>query len=226
MAITKADLLTDIASDLSDFGEWSEADGSYLERQLFKAVDDVWKAYQWAFRISSTSLTVTAGTLGSYPLSGSLPVDFGGLVSEEKIGKYFAYDAYGVSPPIPDGSQGQRYPVVLERASAKIRFLVDPGTGTRTLYYLVKLTDIDAALALFPDDVALKKILAARTGHYALVNTEDFAAQAKTFWEQSKLLLIEEIRSQRKMSSRPDTRNTQDVNGNPIYYGFQAGSEA
>lgn len=225
MAIVKATLLNDLASDLSDFGEWDEEPGGYLERQLLKAVSDVWKAHQWAFRIATLEIAVTSGTLGPYPVSEDLPDGFGGLVREEKINKYFAYDAYGVPPPIPDGSEGQRYPIVLDRALNKIRFLVDPGTGTRTLYYLTKLTTLDAALALLPDDVGLKTILTTRAGHYALVNTEDFANQAKTFWEQSKMLLIEEVREQRRGMSRPDTRTTLDTNGNPLYYNFQTGDD-
>lgn len=221
MAIVKATLLSEIADDLNDFGEWDTAEAGYLERQLFKAVDDVWKAHQWAFRIASASIATTSGTLEGY----AAPSNFEALVSEEKINKYWAYDAYGVPPPVPDGSNGQRYPIVYNRATNTITFLTDPGTGTRTLYYLAGLTTVSAALALFPDKVALKKILAARTGHYALVNTEDFANQAKTYWEQSEMLLSREVKRERKGSSRPDTRTTLDTNGNPIYYNFQAGDD-
>jgi hypothetical protein len=225
VAIVKATLLAEIADDLNDFGEWDEAEDGYLERQLFKAVDDLWKAHQWAFRIGSTSLSVTSGTLGPYPVSGDLPENFEALVSEEKLNKYYAYDAYGVPPPVPDDSYGQRFPVVLDRVLNKIRFLVDPGTGTKTLYYLIMLTDLDTALALFPDKVALKKILTARTAHYALVNTEDFANQAKTYWEQSEMLLNREVKRERKGSSRPDTRTLLGTTGNPVYYGIQTGIE-
>lgn len=221
MAIVKATLLSEIADDLNDFGSWSEAADGYLERQLFKAVDDVWKAHQWAFRITSGTISTTSGTLTGY----AVPADFESLITEEKIERYWAYDAYGVPPPIADGPYGQRYPIVYNRAANTIQFLSDPGTGDKTLYYLASLTTLAAVLALFPDKISLKKILAARTGHYALVNTEDFANQAKTYWEQSEMLLAREIKRDRKGSSRPDTRITMDTNGNPLYYGFQAGDD-
>lgn len=221
MAIVKATLLSEIADDLNDFGSWSEAADGYLERQLFKAVDDVWKAHQWAFRITSDTIATTSGTLTGY----AVPADFEALVTEEKIERYWAYDAYGVPPPIPDSSYGQRYPIVYNRAANTIQFLSDPGSGDKTLYYLAGLTTLAAALALFPDKISLKKILAARAGHYALVNTEDFAIQAKTYWEQSEMLLTREIKRDRKGSSRPDTRVTLDTNGNPLYHGFQAGDD-
>lgn len=220
MAISRATILPEIADDLNDFGEWSIAANGYLERQLFKAVDDVWKAHQWAFRITSATLTTTTGTL-----EYAVPADFESLANEEKINKYWAYDAYSVPPSIPDGAHGQRYPIVYNRAANTIVFLCDPGTGDKTLYYLAGLTTLDAALALFPDKIAFKKILASRTSHYALVNTEDFANQAKTYWEQSELQLSREIKRERKGSSRPDTRTTLDTNGNPLYYNFQAGDD-
>lgn len=225
MAILKAPILDALADDLSDFGEWNVEVGGYLERQLLNAIDDVWKAHQWAFRIATLDISVTTGTLGPYPASEALPTAFEALVNEEKVNKAYAYDAYGVPPPIPDGTEGQRYPIVLDRVLNKIRFLVDPGTGTRTLYYLAQLTTLDAALALLPDKVALKKILRSRASHYALIHTEEFANQAKTYWEQSEMLLKAEIRRERKGMTRPDTRTTLDTNGNPIYYGFQAGIE-
>ena len=224
MTINKTFFLNDIADDLNDYGDWPVTAGGYLERQLFKAVDDVWKAFQWAFRIGSTTITTTAGTAGPYPVVGNLPADFEELVTEEKINKPYAYDAYGVPPPIPDDSLGQRFPIVFDRVLSKIRFLVDPGNGDKTLYYLRLLTDIDAALALLPDNQSLKKILIARAGHYALVNTEEFANQAKTFWEQSEMLLRKEINSKRKASSRPDTRTLLDTCGNPAYYSLRAGN--
>lgn len=219
MAIVKATLLSDIADDINDFGDWSS--GGYLERQLLKAVDDVWRAHQWAFRIAAASIATTTGTLGPY----AVPADFEALVSQEKVNKFFAYDQYSVPPPIPDGPQGQRYPIVYNRVTNAIHFLTDPGTGTKTLYYLPALTTLDAALALFPDKVALKTILNGRTCHYALVNTEDFANQAKTYWEQSEALLTREVKRERKGSSRQDTRNILDTNGNPVYYGFQTGND-
>src|SRR6185503_20156885 len=120
---------------LSDYGDWSVAEGGYLERQLFKAIDDVWKAYQWAFRITSTAIATVTGTLGPYPSTAALPDDFDVLVNEEKVNKAYAYDIYGVPPPIPDDSLGQRFPIVFDRTLSKIRFLVDPGTGNKTLYY-------------------------------------------------------------------------------------------
>lgn len=222
MAINKTFLLTDIADDLNDYGDWSTEEGGYLERQLFKALADVWDAFQWSFRIGTSAIATTTGTLGPYPTVGDLPDDFDELVNEEKVNKFFAYDAYGVPPPIPDDSFGQRYPIVFDRVLAKIRFLFDPGTGNKTLYYLKELPeDIDDVLVLFPDKVSIKKILIARTGHYALVNTEDFAAQAKTFWDQSEMLLRREINKKRKGSSRPDTRTPLGTGGNPLYYGLQ-----
>jgi len=221
VAITKAALLTAIAEDLNDFGEWNIDPGRYIERHLLNAIDDVWKAQQWAFRIGSSTITVTSGTSGPY----DVPADFDGLVTSEKVNKYFAYDAYGVPPPIPDGANGQRFPITFDRVLNKINFLVDPGTGTKTFYYLKRLTTLDLALAALPDSVALKKILISRTSHYALVNSEDFASQAKTYWEQSEMLLDREWKRVRKGSSRPDTRTTLGASGNPIYYGFQTGDE-
>lgn len=221
MAIVKSGILNAIAEDISDFGEWNEEPGGYLERQLLNAIDDLWKAHQWAFRISSTSIAVVTGTLGPYPSSGDLPADFEALVTEEKVNKAYAYDSYGVPPPVPDDSYGQRFPIVFDRTTSKIHFLVDPGTGTKTLYYLTQVTDVDTALALLPDKVAIKKILISRTAHYSLVNTEDFANQAKTYWEQSEMLIKAEVKRDRKGSSRPDTRTTLGASGNPIYYGFQ-----
>jgi len=225
MAIVKQTILTDLAEDISDFGEWSVETGGYLERKLLSAIDDLWKAHQWAFRISSVSLTVTTGTLGPYPASGDLPDDFEALVTEEKIEKAYAYDAYGVPPPIPDDSNGRQFPIVLDRVTNKIRFLVDPGTGTKTLYYLTALGTLDAALALLPNKEAIKKILLVRAAHYALINTEEFVNQAKVYWDQSEMLLKAEIRRERKGMSRPDTRNTLDTSGNPLYCSFQAGNE-
>lgn len=225
MAIVKQTILADLAEDISDFGEWNVEAGGYLERKLLSAIDDLWKVHPWAFRISSVSLAVTSGTLGPYPLSGDLPADFEALVNEEKVNKAYAYDSYGVPPPIPDGSYGQRYPIVFDRVENKIRFLVDPGTGTKTLYYLTVLGTLDEALALLPNKEAIKKFLIPRAAHYALINTEEFANQAKVYWDQSELLLRREINRERKGYSRPDTRATQDTNGNPIYHSFQAGNE-
>ncbi len=221
MAIDRGTLLSDIAADLNDFGEWETEEGGYLDRQAFKAVHDVWEAAQWAFRFATETIDTTSGTLGPYP-SGDLPEDFDQLVSEEKVNKYFAYDAYGVPPPIPDGAFGRRYPIVFDRVTSKINFLLDPGTGTKTLYYLRTLPDdLEDALALFPDAMGFKKILIARTGHYALVNTPDFANQAKVFWDQSELLLTREKLKLRKGSSRPDTRTALGTSGDPLYYGLQ-----
>ena len=223
MAINKTFLLNDIADDLNDYGSWDVADGGYLQRQLFKALDDVWKAHAWAFRITSTTFDTEAGNLGPYPSAG-MPADFEELVVEEKLNKPFAYDKYGVPPPVPDGAQGERYPIYFDQTVSKIRFFADPGTGEKTLYYLLMLTDIDDALALFPDSQAFKKILIARTGHYALINTEEFASQAKTFWEQSEMLLTKEKNAKRRSATRPDTRTTRDISGNPGYYSLQAGN--
>lgn len=217
MAIAKAALLASIAEDLSDFGEWSVEEGGYIERHLLSAIDDVWKAHQWAFRIGSEAIPTVSGTYGPY----DVPADFEALVTSEKLNKYYAYDAYGVPPPIPDDSMGQRFPIVWDRALNKINFLVDPGTGSKTLYYLMEMPELDDVLALLPDKVSLKKILISRTAHYSLVNTEDFANQAKTYWEQSEMLLDREIKRERKGSSRADTRTTSAPSGNPIYYGFQ-----
>lgn len=221
MAINKAFFLTAVADDLNDFGEWSTAEGGYLERQLMKALHDVWDAFQWAFRITSVEIQTTTGTQGPYPVDG-MPADFDQLVTEEKVNKTYAYDAYGVPPPIPDASFGQRYPIVFDRVTSKINFLVDPGTGTKTLYYLRLLPeDIDDVLALLPNSESLKKILTARTAHYALINTPAFAAPSKTYWDQSELLLTREKLKQRKGSSRPDTRTPLNTAGNPAYYGLQ-----
>lgn len=225
MAINREFLLNDIADDLNDFGEWDTEEGSYLERQLMKALDDVWNAFPWAFRITSTIIPTVTGTLGPYPSSGDLPADFDQLVNEEKVNKAYAYDAYGVPPPIPDSTFGQRHPIVFDRVTSKITFYFDPGTGDKTLYYLQQLPEtVEDALALFSDTQSLKKIIIARTGHYALINTPDFAKQATTFWEQSEMLLNREKAKVRKGSSRPDTRTTLNTSGNPSYYGLQGDS--
>jgi hypothetical protein len=222
LAINKTFLLTEIADEVNDYGEWDPEEGGFLENKLHDALDDLWQAAQWAYRFATEPIATTSGTLGPYPASGDLPADFDRLVAEEKVNKYFAYDAYGVPPPIPDDSFGQRYPIVFDRTLAKIRFLVDPGTGTKTLYYLKKLPeDIDDILALLPNERSLKKFLRARASHYALAPTEDFAAQAKVFWDQSEMFLTREKLKLRKGSTRQDTRTLLGPGGNPVYYGLQ-----
>jgi hypothetical protein len=217
LAVEKTPLLNEIAEEVSDYGEWDSEEGGFLERKLFNALDDLWVAHQWRFKIAPGTISTVTGTLGPY----ETPDDFDGLVNAKAVNKGYAYDAYGIPPPIPDDSQGNRYPIILNEVDNTISFLIDPGTGDKTLYYLTSLLSVDAGLLLLPETPDLRKFLVSRAAHYTLAPTSDFADQAKTFWEQSKIFLDQAVRKYRKGTSRPDTRTPRGVSGNPLYYGFQ-----
>lgn len=215
MAITKSTLLNDIANELQDYGSFEVSAGSFLERCLLDAMDDVDKASQWDHRIAQDTITTTSGTRTGY----AVPADFAGLAVEEKQNKFWAYDAYSVPPPIADGAQGRRYPISYNRVANTIEFFEDPGDGDKTFTYLTRvtaLTDLDN----WPDHVWLKKALRFRTCFYALAKTDDVANQAKGFYDLSEKLLDDEKINQRKGRSQPDTRTLLDINGNPMYYSF------
>ena len=213
MGITRSTLLNDIAQDLEDFGEFVTTDGGFLDRQLTKAQVDVSNAKNWSWKIGSGTVATTDQNQGPY----DFPADFDGFFPEEKLNKYYAYDAYSVPPPVPDGEYGQRYPVYRNRATNKLFFYANPGTGNKTIYYRKTfLSD----LADWPDEERYKHMLLARTKYHALMATPDWLEQAKIYFQESERLINEEWREQRKGFSLPDSRTPLDVYGNPIYYGL------
>lgn len=215
MAINQAFLLNDIESDLQDYGSYEVSAGSFLERALFDSMVDVDGFHQWDHRIAQGAITTVSGTLTGY----AVPSDFAGLALEEKTNKYWAYDAYGVPPPISDGLYGRRYPINYNRVSETIEFYEDPGEGSRTFTYLTRTTVV-ADLANWPDKAWLKKALRFRACFYATHKTDDLKDVALNFWNFSEELMKRELRLQSKAKSRPDTRTLLDINGNPMYYSF------
>jgi hypothetical protein len=212
----KATILASLANDLNDFGEWEITAGGFLERQFFKAMADLWKAYTWPFRFATGTITTTVGTLGPY----SVPSDFQELAFEEKLNKYYAYDNYSVQPPIADGLLGRRYEISFDRVNNKINFFIDPGAGSRTFLYLKKLVAVGDVEG-WEYNADIENFLLERAAHWALSKTEDFREQAKEYFEKSEMMLIREVKRRRKHASRPDTRTLLDANGNPMYYNFQ-----
>jgi hypothetical protein len=215
MAINRTFLLNDIASDLLEYGSYDVSSGSFLERALLDAMVDIDAAHQWPYRITQSTITTEIGTRTGY----AVPSNFDSLALEEKTNKYWAYDSYGVPPPIADGTLGKRYPISFNQVSNTIEFYEDPGDGSKTFTYLTRCTGI-SDLDSWPDALWLKKLLRMRACFYAVNKNDDLKSQADNFWNLSEDAVKREKAYQRKGKTRPDTRTPLDINGNPIYYGF------
>lgn len=228
MAIVKATLLSQIADDLADQGTFATTAAGFLERKLFMAMGDVFRAPKiFSFLTKQSSISSVSGTV-----EYSVPSDFAGLVPEKNLNKFYAYDVYAVPPSISDGDMGRRYPIVYNEVTRTIRFFSDPGTGTRTFTYKKALTEVDdvedwlttAAEAQIHQEW-LQNFLTIRTMFYALNPTEDFAKQAQRQWDLSEAIMTRVLANLSRTQSRPDTRTTRDVNGNPYFYSFQGREE-
>lgn len=210
MAIVVADIKGVIASDLEEYGEWSTAANSALEKNLFFAMRDYWELRDWSFKMGTGSVTTVAGTQGPY----DAPADFDGLIPPENISRYFDYDRYSMPPTVPDGSYGQRFDITWNRATNELYFRGDPGDGAKTLYYLRKLLTVDDLATYWPDEA--QRYLIPRTKYYCVVNSEDLANAAAMFEKMAKDAYASILNAKRRSESRSDGRNPRDVYGDPI----------
>ena len=98
MAISASALKSAIADELQDYGEFETAAGSFLERQLSKAVEHFGRGcgrgITWPWMIEQANISTTAGTLGPY----TVPADFAGLMPQKRLHKPWSLDRYAVPP--------------------------------------------------------------------------------------------------------------------------------
>jgi hypothetical protein len=208
MGISRSALLTEISNDLLDsFGEVETASGQRCDRALDRAVNDLWKAYQWSWLIGSYTINTVQGTTLYDP-----PTDFDNLVIPERVDFYGRNALYGVQNPIQDQADGERVIAVYDRGKGKIEFSDDPGNGTQTLWYRKTCPLASASLESIPDAIWTKNYLAKRTAYYYCSLTPDWAKEAQMFFQESERIKDQEKLNMRNGQSRQRLRTPKGVN--------------
>jgi len=213
MAITKTTFLAEIAGDLEEYGEFSTADGGKLETSLLYAMRDAWEKRDWSFKISTGSLVVTDGSQGPY----DPPAGFDSLVSPEAVARYYDYDRFSVPPSIPDGSNGEKYDVLWNRATGKLYLRGAAAAGTYTFYFRRALT-ATSDLSAWPD--AMRRYLKFQTMHYALGDSEDLAKQADRLFQRAEAAFKSMLHDIRRGESKQESREPRDIFGYPLAQGY------
>lgn len=214
MGINRSTLLVDISGDLIDsFGEVDIASGQRCDKALDRAVNDLWKAYQWSWLIGSSVITTVQGTKTYSP-----PSDFDNLVTPERVDFYGELPLYGVPNPLQDKADGERVVAIYDRANSKITFLNDPGNGTQTLWYRKICPISGASLDSIPDAVWTRGYLSKRTAYYYCSFTPDWSNEAKMFFEESERIKEQEVLNVRRGQSRQKLRTPKGVNETGTVY--------
>ena len=209
MAIDRTVFLNGLSSDLEEYGDYPATEGGKLDRALLNAMRDFWEKRDWSFRFSAGNLTVTEGSQGPY----DPPVGFDSLVTPEAVSRYFDYDRFAVPAPIPDASNGYKYEIVHDRLNNKLTFRWPPAAGVYTIYFRRALL-ATSDLSLWP--AAAERFLDFQTKHYALVDTEDLAAQADRFFQRAQVAFKSMLDDLRRGESKQESREPRDVFGYPL----------
>lgn len=215
-------LLDSIASDLQDYGRFTVAQAptiGFLEEKLQSAIVDVYEKHTWPFLRKQSQLAIIENCRGPY----DPPADFAGFVSAKKNSDFYAYDYYGVPNPIADGPGGRKWQVYWDEVANKIWFMLPPSNCVnKTFTYLVSQSEnpIDD-LANWPNETWLIRILNHRTRSYALQPTEDFTAQAQSEMALSDSMMNSRIRLLQKKGTKPATRDTSGIQGDPMWKHLQ-----
>lgn len=209
MTIARTAFLTEIATELEEYGEWDTADGGALDTNLLYAMRDFWEKREWSFKFSSGTLTATEGLQGPY----NPPTGFDSLVSPEVVSRYFDYDRFSVPPSIPDASNGRKYDILWDRLNNKLWFRDPPSAGDHTLYFrraLEATTDLSA----WPD--AARRFLRLQTLAYCLKASEDTENKGKGFEVDADRAYKSMLYDLRRGESKQESREPRDVYGHPL----------
>lgn len=184
---TSAVLLVRLADDLKPFQRFVTTAGGFSERMLNKAAREVYQAHPWSMTLGSFTLPTVDGTY-SYDIPGTV-TDFDGFPREERLQHAWAYDTHSV-PLIPDSSQGQQFPFSYNRATGKLDFPYNPGTGDKTVYYRKAYGGL-TTFPTWPDKY--EDIVMERAAFHLLHRSvgQDARAKAPEFFNNSERLIKE-----------------------------------
>ncbi|OGT56692.1 MAG: hypothetical protein A3E01_00320 [Gammaproteobacteria bacterium RIFCSPHIGHO2_12_FULL_63_22] len=209
MAIDRSTFITEIKNDLEEYGEWSTEVGGRLDIALLYAMKDFSEKRDWSFMFSSGSLVVTEGNQGPY----DPPAGFDSLVTPEVIARYYDYDRFSVPPSIPDATNGTKYDVLWDRLNNKLYLRETAAAGTYTFYFRRTFT-ATSDLSDWPD--AARRYLGFQAMHYAMVKSEDLAAQADRMFQRADVAYKSMLQNLRRGESKQESREPRDVYGYPL----------
>lgn len=209
MAIVRSDFLTEIATELEEYGEWETSDGGALNTNLLYAMRDFWEKRDWSFKFSAGALTATEGNQGPYDPPGG----FDSLVSPEAVSRYFDYDRFAVPPSIPDASDGRKYDILWNRLTGKLYFRDPPAAGSYTFYFRRALS-ATTDLSNWPD--AARRFLRLQTLAYCLKASEDTEKKGKGFEQDAERAWRSMLYDLRRGESKQEQREPRDVYGYPL----------
>lgn len=213
MPISRDDFIGEIADSLEEYGEYETTAGGKLDKALLHAMRDFAGKRTWSFMVSSGAVTATDGNQGPY----DPPAGFKALVPAEAVSRYFDYDRFAVPPTIPDASNGRKYDVIWDRVGNKLYFRDPPAAGTYTVYF-VRSFSATSDLPNWPADA--ERYLMFQAMHYALITSEDLAAQADRFYQRAKVAYSDMLTEFRRGESKQESREPRDVYGYPLAQNF------
>lgn len=211
--INRSAFLTEIQTELQEYGEWGIADNGALDTNLLYAMRDFWEKRDWSFKFSVGSLVVTEDNQGPY----APPSGFDSLVTPEMVSRYYDFDRFSVPPPIPDDANGYKYDVTWDRLNNKIYLRHAAPAGTYTFYFRRAL-ESSSDLSVWPD--AAKRFLRFQTMFYCLTTSEDTAAQGDRMEARAKQAYSSMVADIRRGESKQESREPRDVYGRPLHRAY------
>lgn len=215
MSLDTNQLKLDLANDLIELQDYDVTTaGAILERSLLEAAHWFTLDKDWPWMLAQGTIAAINGTLLGY----ALPGDFDGKPVEQRLTKYYAYDAFTTQALIKDGNYGKRYEVYVDESSGTpvLNFYINPGTANLTLTYR-KLLSQFSDLAAWPENIGMKVALKKYAAYLLCSNTPELQGSGANFLAMAEKQQDRVWKAYRRRSSRPDNRTPQDIWGQGLY---------